>query len=386
MIVYDVNGMSLKVTTRFPGGNAADVEIVPGGTIPEVRFASDPCGGPEVLWFHFRLEETAPDPVSHTKVRVTWTYFDTVLGASESPTCLPVCLVAGQSWTRLKQGEETRTPDGRRQLSWSIPHPAPSVEIAFCFPYGPADVDAVLDRSKDYWQAAPIGLSQGGRRIVRLHNAVGAPGGTPPGIYILARQHAGETPGSWVLDGFLRHWAQIRKGAYVIWAVPLADIDGVMAGHYGKDAFPYDLNRAWGRCPMRHETLVIRHDVERWKARCRPILALDLHAPGACERDGVYAFVSKDGSGPLAAEETKWCNVIQNELQAEFAAPEFKRVADYPSRWETPNFAAYMRDEMGVPALSLEIPYSHAGGTVLTQKSYREIGRRLALAILRRHG
>jgi len=378
--------MSLKATTHFPGGNAADIEILAGGPIPEVRFASDPCGGPEVMWFQFRLDETTPDPASQTKIRLTWTYFDNVLGASESPDCIPVCLVPGQTWTRLKQGEETRTPDGRRQISWTIPHPAPSVTIAFCFPYGPADIDAVLDRSKDYWQTAPIGLSQGGRRILRLHNNPGSEGGTQPGIYIVARQHAGETPGSWVLDGFLRHWAQVRKGAYVIWAVPLVDIDGVVGGHYGKDGFPYDLNRAWGVPPMRHEALVIRHDVERWKARCRPMLALDLHAPGACERDGVYAYVSKAQTGPLIAEETKWCNVLQNELQAEFAAPEFKRVITYPSRWETPNFAEYMRTEMGVPTLTLEIPYTHAAGNVLTPKSYREIGRRTALAILRRHG
>jgi hypothetical protein len=378
--------MSLKVTTRFPGGNAADIEVVERPTGTEVRFASDPCGGPEALWFHLRLEETAPDPARETKLRLVWSHFDNVLGASDAPDCVPVILVPGQPWTRLKQGEETRTPDGRRQLSWCISHPAPAAEVAFCFPYGPADVDATLDRSKDYWQAAPIGLSQGGRRLVRLSNAPGAVGGTQPGIYLVARQHSGETPGSWVLDGFLRHWAQTRKGGYVIWAVPLAHIDGVVGGHYGKDGFPYDLNRAWGVPPMRHETLVIRHDVARWKARCRPILALDLHAPGACEREGVYAYTGKDAAGPLAAEETKWCNVIQHELQAEFAAANFKRVAGYRSRWETPSFAAFMREEMGVPALSLETPYSHAGTNLLTPKSYREIGRRLALAVMRRSG
>jgi hypothetical protein len=96
--------------------------------------------------------------------------------------------------------------------------------------------------------------------------------------------------------------------------------------------------------------------------------------------------MSQDPAGPLAAEETKWCNVFQNELQAEFAAPEFKRVSASPVRAETPTFTDYMRDQMGVPALGLEIPYTHAAGAVLTQKSYREIGRRLALAILRRHG
>lgn len=383
---YDSAPMSLKVNTRFPGGNAADVEIVEKGPIPEVRFASDPCGGPQALWFHLRIEETAPDPVNHTKVRLVWNHFDTVFGTGEAPTCVPVCQTPGQPWTRLKQCDETYTPDGRRQLSWMIPHPAPSVEIAFCFPYGPSDVDQLLDRSKDYWQSAAIGLSQGGRRMLRLHNSVGAPGGTQPGIYLVARQHAGEMPGSWVLDGFLRQLAQTRKAGYIIWTVPLADLDGVTHGHYGRDGFPYDLDSAWGAPPMRHEALVIRQDVLRWKARCRPLLALDLQAPGACERDGVYAYMSKSPETPMGVEETKWCNVIQNELQAEFAAPEFRRLAGVASRGATPGFTDCMRDEIGVPALILATPYSHAAGAILTQKSYREIGRRLALAVLRRHG
>jgi len=61
-------------------------------------------------------------------------------------------------------------------------------------------------------------------------------------------------------------------------------------------------------------------------------------------------------------------------------------VAADPARRETPSFSSYLRDEMGVPSLALAIPYSQIAGNVLTQKSYREIGRRLALAILRRHG
>ncbi|MCG2739255.1 MAG: hypothetical protein L6300_03325 [Syntrophaceae bacterium] len=378
--------MSLKVNTQVTGGNAADIEILEDSICPEVRFASDPYEAPEALWFCFRLVETASDPARQTKVRLTWKHFDTMLGSSDSTACRPVFQPAGRAWSRLKQGEEKRMSDGRREVSWLIPHPAPITDVAFCFPYGEADVQSLLQRYPNYWQSAVIGVSQGGRRIARLNNAVGSQDGRQPGFYIVARQHAGETPGSWVLDGLLQHLAQIRKAGYIVWTVPCVDVDGIVRGHYGKDGFPYDLNRAWGQPPMRHETLVIRQDVLRWKARCHPILALDLHAPGACERDGVYAYVGGDADGPLAAEETKWCNVLQNELQPEFAAPEFKRVANYPSRWTTPGFATFLRSELGVPALSLETPYAMAGGSLLTQKSYREIGRRLAVGVLRRHG
>jgi len=378
--------MTLSVTTRFPGGNAVDIEILDGDSAPEIRFASDPCGGREALWFYFRIDESAPDPAKQTKIRITWKYFDNMSGVSELPLCIPVTAIPGRTWSRLKQGEESRTPDGMRQLSWLIPHPAPSVEIAFCFPYHPSDLDALLDRSTDYWHRVPIGVSQSGNQISRIHNASGSPGANHPGFYLLARQHAGETPGSWVLDGLLRYWSQVRKGGYVIWAVPFVDADGVKWGHYGRDGFPYDLDRAWGNPPQRHETMLIQQDILRWKSRCRPVLALDLHSPGACDRDGVFAFAGGDANDSTFAEETKWCNVIKHELQTEFAAPEFQRVDTRPSRLNTPSFAQFMRNDLRIPSLSLHIPYSQAAGNVLTQKSYREIGRLIGQAMHRRNG
>jgi len=378
--------MTLKVSSRFPGGNAVDIHIGQHEGIPEVQFASDPCGGSEALWFYLKIEESQPDPVKHTKIRLVWKYIENMNGVSDAPTCVPVCMGPGPTWSRLKQGDETRTPDGRRQLCWVIPHPASFVEIAFCFPYGQAELSATLDRAKDYWMTAGIGVSQNGHPITRVSNSVGSPAGSQPGIYIVARQHAGETPGSWVLDGLLRYWSQVRKGGYVIWAVPFVDMDGIQWGHYGRDGFPYDLDCAWGTPPARHETSLIKQDIQRWKSRCRPVVALDLHAPGACDRDGVYAYASADPSSTTAAEENKWCNVIKSELLAEYAAPEFRRVDQRTCRLTTPSFTSFMRNELHVPALSIQIPYSHAGNNLLTQKNYREIGQRIGQALHRRNG
>jgi hypothetical protein len=204
-------------------------------------------------------------------------------------------------------------------------------------------------------------------------------------VFIIARQHAGETPGSWVLDGLLRHWAVARKGGYVIWALPFADLDGVEWGWYGRENLPHDLDRAWGDPPIRHEALVIRNDLLRWKARVKPILVLDLHAPGAFEKDGVYAYADKS-TGPTAADETKWCNVIKNELKTDYASPNFQREDQRPSRFSSPTLVSYVRSQLGIPALNLQIPYSLVAGNVLTQKGYREIGQRIAQAIMRRNG
>jgi hypothetical protein len=41
---------------------------------------------------------------------------------------------------------------------------------------------------------------------------------------------------------------------------------------------------------------------------------------------------------------------------------------------------------MGLPAISLHIPYAQANGQVLTQKNYREIGQRVMQAVIQRKG
>lgn len=377
--------MTLKVSTRFDGGNAADIEILSGQEIPEIRFASDPCGGKEALWFHFRLEESDPDPARNSKVRITWKYFDSMAGASELPLCIPVSGMPDRTWSRLKQGEESRSQDGMRQLSWLIPHPAPAVEVALCFPYLTSDLDALLERSTEFWNSTPLGLSQNGNRITRVHNTIGIPGSNQPGFYILARQHAGETPGSWVLDGLLRYWSQVKKGGYTIWAIPFVDIDGVKWGHFGPDGFPHDMERSWSNPPLRRETKIVTQDILNWKSRCRPALILDFHSPGVCEREGVFAFSGTESDGTFA-EETKWCNVLKHELQSEFAAPNFQRQDSCVSSIAHPPFSHFARNAWGIPALNIQIPYAQAAGNILTQKNYREVGKRIGQAMHRRNG
>ncbi|MBM4147688.1 MAG: hypothetical protein FJ224_01390 [Lentisphaerae bacterium] len=375
--------MSLKVRTDIPYGNACAVEVASGGDMPEVRFAASPRGGPESLWFCFRVVESNPAASQEQgKVRVTLRFFDNVLGAGAGADLAPVFRPSGQGWHRMSGGVTSLSETGHCAVSWTIPHPAPETDVALCFPYGEEDAAALVAKSKGSWKTEEIGVSTGGRPIVRLFTDSGEPNGTRQGIYLVARQHAGETPGSWVLDGLMQQLSKSRRSPFVVWAVPLLDADGVAAGEYGKDNFPCDFNRAWGLPPMRHEVLAVQRDIALWQTRCKPVLALDFHAPGACETDGVYALLPNEEKLPdafRAAE--KWANVIQQDL-GEFAAGNFKRQAACPSRWDGATFTTYMASILSIPALALEIPYSRAGTTVLAQRQYRDIGARLATALM----
>ena len=377
--------MALKVDSRIPHGNARDVVIKADGDLTEVSFAADPHGGPECLWFCFRLWESEQESSQPGKLRLVLKYFDTMFGAGSPSVFRPVFKVAEQGWMRLQAPKTEERPDGQIDLVWELPYPAPEVLVAFCYPYGPSETKSLIDRSKGYWKSEPIGLSQGGRHLTRLRNDHNKGGSRRSGVYLLARQHAGETPGSWVLDGFLQHLSVVKKNPLLVRAIPLADVDGVRYGDCGKDVFPCDMNRAWGELAMRHEVSSYQSDMQRWKDRCRPLFAVDFHACGACETDGCYVELpSKERFPEQHKAAGKWANVIRDALTTEYAADDFARVSSSPSRWETPGFVDYCCGAMDIPALTFKTPYVAVGKQLLSPKRYKEIGRRLGDVMIRR--
>lgn len=373
--------MTIKVHADVPFGNVCDVEVLESPDTTEVRFAADPHGGPECLWFCFRVERVASEA---KRLKLTLKHGWSMLGLHKPRGVRPVVRPQDADWERLGEAEVEELPDGRRLISWTVEVPDAFLDVAFCYPYGPDDVDQLIADCDGYWTADVIGVSQKARPIVRLSNTYGEEASDRPGIYVIARQHSSETTGSWVLDGFLRHVATLGVEAPMVWTVPLSNIDGVMQGDYGKDNFPYDLNRAWGKAPMRHETLVFQRDVNRWKKRCTPVLGIDFHSPGGAEWQGVYCFVIDADENPKMHACIKcWTDAVKAALGETYAADEkFARVADYASRWNTPSFGRYFWDSLDLPALCVETSYGMSKDLVLTREHYRDIGKRFAEGIV----
>ncbi len=374
--------MSVILDTNVPHGNACDicVEKMSGGCT--VTFAADPHGGPETLWFCFQLRHHDNRDRPLGKVRLVLKHLDNMLTAPKPETIRPVYRPNGETWQRLDAGRAEVLPDGRTRAVWEIDTHACRLDVATCYPYGMGEVEALVRETGGFWQADTIGVSQAGRPLVRLSNAPGAEGSDRPGLYLTARQHAAETPGSWVLDGLLRQIATHGEKAPLIWAVPLTNIDGVEQGDYGKDNFPYDLNRAWGVPAMRHEVLIFQRDITRWRRRCRPVGGIDFHGPSLHEATGCYAFLPKPGTYTGVHEASRrWGDRLAAALGSDYAADPFGRVAGYASRWETPTFCSHMAS-LGLPAMSVETPYSQIEQKVLTPAEYAEIGRRIAAAVM----
>ena len=77
----------------------------------------------------------------------------------------------------------------------------------------------------------------------------------------MARQHPGETQGSFVCEGVINKILERSKEGdflrkyYAFYIIPMVNIDGVIFGHYRTNLIGKDLNRRWdsidkdGVCP-----------------------------------------------------------------------------------------------------------------------------------------
>jgi len=100
----------------------------------------------------------------------------------------------------------------------------------------------------------------------------------------MARQHSGETPASFVLEGIVdslmetRDFDQLKK-QFAIHIIPMVNPDGVYYGNYRTNLSGHDLNRRW-RNPSRllhPEVYYIRKYLSEIN-RVNPIaLIIDLH-------------------------------------------------------------------------------------------------------------
>lgn len=371
--------MSLHVQADFPGGNACAIDIRSSADRDAIYFAADPRGGTEALWFFLRVVECADRPVD-----LVLTNADSCLGGAHNwQRVQPVWRQAGSTWQRLGPGTIHALDDGRHQVAWRVEPNYDAFEVALCYPYALGDLEMTRAACKGYWELDPIGVTSQGRPLPRLANSYRGDG--VDGLYVIARQHAGETPGSWVLDGLMRGAAQqVDPADLLIWATPFADLDGVLEGAYGKDSFPWDLNRAWTTPPMRHEVRVLQTDLARWQQSCSPALVIDLHAPGPGEADGAYFFLprSERPESQIAASRQA-AEAIRHALADHLVHADPLRYPTYPSRWNADaTLGNYLWDIWQIPCLSLEIPYGASGEVALTRETYRQLGSELLAGIL----
>ncbi len=209
----------------------------------------------------------------------------------------------GRAWTAART---VALPTNRVRLT--VEMPGPQLYVARVEPYRLSDLDRLLARlrASPYAAVTPLGRTVEGREleIVRVGSER-----APHRVFLRARAHPWESGGNWVLEGlFDRLLAGDEAAARFlsrtcVYALPLANKDGVARGLTRFNLRGKDLNRSWDR-PADPELAPENAALEAWlegqlRAGLRPHLAIDFHNDGGGQLHVSRPFVP-DLDGYLA--------------------------------------------------------------------------------------
>ena len=359
---------TLKVVSDFPGGSAKvegvegrTVRVLPGGTLDRGW----------VCWWYFKLEGIpAGEEITIDLGGGVWATPDRAAFSLD-----------GKEWKHTPPGVREKT-----RIRYTLKVPATSAWFAWGPPYVLADAQAAVDRAA-HAKAFELARSRDGHSVPALR--VGTPGGF--GIWVHARQHAWESGGSWVCQGFI-DWivsedpraVELRKKAFIT-VVPVMDADNVQRGAGGKECKPQDHNRDWSDDPHWPEVRAAQAEIRKMDAEGRFDYFVDLHNPGASERNPFFFVPPADTlSEKGRANLRRFLDAAKEEMVGplRFEGKIRESGKDYdPKAWERMSknwIAKHGRDH--VVAVTLETAWNTPHST---PEGYRQVGRELGLAIER---
>lgn len=380
--------MPITIDTAFPGGGVDAVRFPEPDT---VEFAAPLDSADRSLWFCFRVRGA-----KGRRLRFHQRNLERVLGIHESRGYAPVCPVfrSGTSdWTRVDSRDISFTEE---PLAFSFAHRFDDDEVffAFCYPYTSENLSL-------YLAAHPSGLvhleypgkSNNGRDFPCLTVGNPADNAVQNLVVVIARQHAGEVTGSFALEGMLDALLADTveaKGLFddtLFVFFPLADIDCVETGRYGKGQFPVDYNRDWSLVPFHAGIRLMQGVIAALVPRYRPRCVIDLHAP----QPGAPSYLVPNSQSP--PDSTAWIDFWDfaqrfedscRGLQAFRIDDVDHDVLDWGSLFNRSLNGSYFFHKYGAVAFTAELSYHRDNqGKLLGREDWRSFGGLLVSAYAR---
>lgn len=179
-------------------------------------------------------------------------------------------------------------------------------------------------------------------------------------VWVIARQHPGESMAEWLVEGLLDRLldsddalAETLLENTVFYIVPNMNPDGSTLGHLRTNALGVNLNRVWGQADPQSgpEVFYIQQMMEQ--TGCD--LFLDIHGDESIP----YNFIAGQDGAPVAAE------ILRQEAQFKQRLvqvnPDFQLEYGYaPDRFgpETLTLASFwVGQRFGIAAMTLEMPF-----------------------------
>ena len=201
--------------------------------------------------------------------------------------------VDGKTWKHTGLGQKVD-----KAMVYEFKPESSSVIVAWGPPYPPGkSAQMVREASARASWAVERELckSREGRSVPMLHISEGDRTSAQRfGIWVEARQHAWESGGSWVCQGFM-DWimgddmdAQWLRQNAEIFIVPVMDIDNTATGNGGKEGLPHDHNRDWTDAPHWNEVSAAQRMISDLAKEGRMDVFLDLHNPAPGDKEAHF--------------------------------------------------------------------------------------------------
>ncbi len=347
------------VDSEFHGGSIEVVRVPSRGTV-ELALRCDSAAAIQ-QWFSFTVASNAkPRRVAIVNA-----------GDSSFPNGWPgyevMTSADGKSWSRVATEYEEGTLSFLHRARSELTH------YAYFAPYSAARLARQLTRIN---RAAHVDVRELGRSFsdAPLYEVELGDSDAPQTLWLIARQHPGETPASWAIEGLLKRLAKAEDETTrslleraVIRVVPLVNPDGAELGNHRTSASGADLNRVWD--DPSEESPEVGAILNRLQETGCDFF-FDLHA----DESSSAAFAAKSEGNPsfsaaIEAEEA--------ELSSDLAAYCYEFVdepyydLDAPGEADLSCAANQVGERFDCPAITLELPMK-ADGSALVRPGWNE--------------
>ena len=340
--------MNPRISSHFDGGA---ITIVDASRQDDLQVALRPDSQADIRqWFYFRLQGAAGRPA---KIRIVdagrATYVDGWPGYSA------VASYDRKAWFRVP----TRYDGTEMVIDHVLAHG--SVYYAYFEPYSWERHLDLLGRadSSPSARVVDLGATVEGRDLNLV--TVGESGDGKKSLWIIARQHPGETMAEWFVEGLLERLLDVSDPVArrlleraVLYIVPNMNPDGSVHGNLRTNAAGANLNREWMAPSLERSPEVFHVRAAMQVSGVDGFL--DVHG------DESLPYVFSDGNERLANHSPRMA-ALETGFKAAFesANPDFQTVHGYPSDKETKTnltiASKWVGHTFGGLSLTLEMPF-----------------------------
>ena len=209
-----------------------------------------------------------------------------------------------KNWKRIK----TSFSKKNKTLTWKHTSTKKNVYFAYYPPYTTVMKQKMMMKYKNKKgvKAKTLGKSKVDALIL---------GNGPLNIFIVARQHPGESIGSWMIEGFLKEYfsdvqRKVVQDVFTFYIIPMANPDGVKLGHWYTNKKGQNLNRSW-----RHNKTSETNAIKKLMTEKKALLYLDLHGDEGASKHFITSCIESKNKvrEPFNDTMAKFCPNFQKE-------------------------------------------------------------------------